>query len=63
MLVAYPLPDKGILIFGKAWEWTVYCVIGVWRCLSYDKPNIVPRYFFDLTAQGTGLSAHNTRVK
>lgn len=24
MLVVYPLPDKGVLISGKAWEWAVY---------------------------------------
>ncbi len=33
LLVAYPLPDKGKPIYGKAWEWTVYSISGVWRCL------------------------------
>ncbi len=37
MLVVCPLPDKGISIFDKAWEWTVYLVQGVWRCLRENK--------------------------
>lgn len=31
MLVAYPLSD-GKPIYDVAWEWTVYFVLGVWRC-------------------------------
>lgn len=30
MLVAYPLPTRGP-IYGKAWEWTVYSVVWLWR--------------------------------
>nr|DAT85526.1 MAG TPA: Mitochondrial peculiar membrane protein 1 [Caudoviricetes sp.] len=33
MLVVYPLPGKGTSVFDMAWEWTVYLLLGVWRCL------------------------------
>ena len=46
MLVAYPLPDKGLRYSIKAWEWTVYFDNGVWRCLRDDKPNNVLRFSF-----------------
>ncbi len=45
MLVAYPLPDKGLRYSIKAWEWTVYFDNGVWRCLRDDKLNNVLRFF------------------
>ena len=35
-----------------AWEWTVYSVVGVWRCLSNNKLNIVPRFFIIKTQHG-----------
>ncbi len=44
MLVAYPLPTSGVSISDKAWEWTVYSMLGVWRCLL-DRQNIIPRFF------------------
>ena len=46
MLVAYPLPaTRGDSISDKAWEWTVYFVIGVWRYLFGNKPRNCPRFF------------------
>lgn len=39
-------PTRGAEIFGKAWEWTVYLVQGVWRCLREDKLNIVLRFLY-----------------
>lgn len=35
MLVVYiHSPTRGISISDKAWEWTVYSIVGVWRCLG-----------------------------
>lgn len=49
MLVAYPLPaTRGDSISDKAWEWTVYFVIGVWRYLFGNKPRNCPRFFVSI---------------
>lgn len=48
MLVVYSTPDDGSRYIGMAWEWTVYCVKGVWRCPGKDIQNIVPRFFLFL---------------
>lgn len=45
MLVVYPFPPTRDLIFGLAWEWTVYLVQGVWRCLREDKQEHHPALF------------------
>lgn len=33
MLVATTTPGMGADYIGKAWGWTVYICVGVWRCL------------------------------
>ncbi|MDE6007380.1 MAG: hypothetical protein K2G67_07490, partial [Muribaculaceae bacterium] len=38
-------PRQGVSIFGMAWEWTVYSMSGVWRCLLEDRQEIIPRFF------------------
>ena len=30
-------PRQGVSISDEAWEWTVYSVLGVWRCLREDR--------------------------
>ncbi len=44
--LSYIHSRQGESICNKAWEWTVYSMLGVWRCLLEDKLNIVPRFFF-----------------
>ncbi|MCX4289321.1 MAG: hypothetical protein OSJ46_07430 [Duncaniella sp.] len=39
------VPDKGTSIFDMAWEWTVYSLSGVWRCLLEINKNIILRFF------------------
>ena len=39
-------PRQGVSISDKAWEWTVYLVLGVWRCLLGIDRNIIPRFCF-----------------